>query len=135
MLTANITPTAAHKVLVIKARLTRIRKGILPSKHALSTERSVSRFESTHALLLQGDPKMDDENPVDPTLDELVAQALDFEAQKRLWLRTITPLLQLRSHDSDPSGRVQLAFDLMHIAACEAAGRILSGVCPRAIED
>jgi len=50
---------------------------------------------------------------------------IDEEAQKRLWLRTIIPLLQLRSHDSDPSGRVQLAFDLMHIAACERVVRIL----------
>ena len=55
----------------------------------------------------------------EPTADELIQAALDEESQKRLWLRAIIPLLQLRSHDSDPSGRVQLAFDLMHIAACE----------------
>lgn len=50
---------------------------------------------------------------------------IDEEAQKRLWLRTIIPLLQMRSHDTDPSGRVQLAVDLMHISACERAARIL----------
>jgi hypothetical protein len=50
---------------------------------------------------------------------------MDEEAQRRLWVRTIIPLLQLRSHDSDPSGRVQLAFDLMHIAACERVTRLL----------
>ncbi len=60
-----------------------------------------------------------------PTADELIQAALDEESQKRLWVRVIIPLLQLRSHDSDPSGRVQLAFDLMHIAACERASRLL----------
>jgi hypothetical protein len=59
---------------------------------------------------------LDDDSPTD---DSLVADLIDLEIQKRLWLRALIPLLQLRSHDSDPSGRVQLAFDLMHIAACE----------------
>jgi hypothetical protein len=74
---------------------------------------------------LNGEPDeldaADDEN-------EPQADAFDYineEAQKRLWVRSIIPLLQLRSHDSDPSGRVQLAFDLMHIAACERMARIL----------
>ncbi|MGP0063515.1 MAG: hypothetical protein ACLQGP_07955 [Isosphaeraceae bacterium] len=61
----------------------------------------------------------------EPTADQLIQAALEQEAQKRLWLRAIIPLLQLRSHDPDPSGRVQLAFDLMHIAACERASRLL----------
>jgi hypothetical protein len=65
---------------------------------------------------------------VDDDVDEMQADAGDYideEVQKRLWVRTIIPLLQLRSHDSDPSSRVQLAFDLMHIAACERVARIL----------
>jgi hypothetical protein len=66
----------------------------------------------------------------EPTADELIQAALDEESQKRLWLRAIIPLLQLRSHDSDPSGRVQLAFDLMHIAACERASRLLRSDLP-----
>jgi hypothetical protein len=66
----------------------------------------------------------------EPTADELIQAALDEESQKRLWLRAIIPLLQLRSHDSDPSGRVQLAFDLMHIAACERASRLLRNDLP-----
>jgi hypothetical protein len=66
----------------------------------------------------------------EPTADDLIQAALDDESQKRLWLRTIIPLLQLRSHDSDPSGRVQLAFDLMHIAACERASRLLGSDLP-----
>jgi hypothetical protein len=66
-----------------------------------------------------------DDEPLEPTPDELMDAVVDFDMQNRLWLRAITPLLQLRSHDSDPSGRVQLAFDLMHIAACERVSRIL----------
>ncbi len=67
---------------------------------------------------------------VEPTADELIQAALNDESQQRLWLRTIIPLLQLRSHDSDPSGRVQLAYDLMHIAACERASRLLRSDLP-----
>jgi hypothetical protein len=65
-----------------------------------------------------------------PNQDDLVEDILDVETQKRLWLRAIIPLLQARSHDSDPSGRVQLAFDFMHIAACERVGRILRSDLP-----
>ena len=65
---------------------------------------------------------LDEDSLID---DELVAEIIDLETQKRLWLRALIPLLQLRSRDSDPSGRVQLAFDLMHIAACERIRRLL----------
>jgi len=68
----------------------------------------------------------DDEDDV-PSADDMLTEVLDLETQQRLWLRTLIPLLQLRSHDSDPSGRVQLAFDLMHIAACERVSRIVRG--------
>ena len=47
------------------------------------------------------------------------------EGRQRLWIRALTPLLQLRNHDTDPSSRVQYAFDLMYIAACERMARIL----------
>jgi hypothetical protein len=75
------------------------------------------------ADLPQGSGDLDDV----PSLDDMVSEVLDLETQRRLWLRAIIPLLQLRSHDSDPSGRVQLAFDLMHIAACERVSRIVRG--------
>ena len=39
-------------------------------------------------------------------------------------------LLQLRSRESDPSSRVQLALDLMHIAACERIRRLLRSDLP-----
>jgi hypothetical protein len=57
--------------------------------------------------------------------DNVVDSILDTETQKRLWLRSIVPLLQSRKFESDPSGRVQLAFDMMHIAACERVARIM----------
>jgi hypothetical protein len=65
---------------------------------------------------------LDDDSAVD---DELLAEVIDLETQKRLWIRALIPLLQLRSRESDPSGRVQLALDLMHIAACERIRRLL----------
>jgi hypothetical protein len=72
----------------------------------------------------------DDPDDDDSPDDDIAADVIDLEIQKRLWLRAIIPLLQLRSRDSDPSGRVQLAFDLMHIAACERVGRLLRSDCP-----
>jgi hypothetical protein len=65
---------------------------------------------------------LDEEPPID---DELVADIIDLESQKRLWVRALIPLLQLRSRESDPSSRVQLALDLVHIAACERIRRLL----------
>lgn len=70
-----------------------------------------------------------DAEPAEPfdeaAAHEFLTAVIDDAAQKRLWLKAITPLLQLRSHEPDPSGRVQLAFDLLHVAACERAARIL----------
>ena len=66
----------------------------------------------------QGETEADEEQ------DLAVDDAAD-EAQSRLWIRALTPLLQLRKHDSDPSDRVQYAFDLMYVAACERVARIL----------
>ena len=68
------------------------------------------------------DDDRDDDNAID---DELLAEVIDLETQKRLWVRALIPLLQLRSRETDPSGRVQLALDLMHIAACERIRRLL----------
>lgn len=70
---------------------------------------------------------LDEESPID---DDLVAEVIDLETQKRLWVRALIPLLQLRSRESDPSGRVQLALDLMFIAACERIRRILRSDLP-----
>jgi hypothetical protein len=70
---------------------------------------------------------LDEETPID---DDLVADVIDLESQKRLWVRALIPLLQLRSRESDPSSRVQLALDLMHIAACERIRRLLRSDLP-----
>lgn len=75
-------------------------------------------------LTTAGNPPPDEPNePATP--EEVAAEILGDEAQKRQWLRAIVPLLQLRSHESDPSDRVQFAFDRLFIAACERAARIL----------
>jgi hypothetical protein len=70
----------------------------------------------------------DDDGGPDPV--EIAADMLADECQRRLWLRAIIPLLQLRSHNSDPSPRVQLAYDRMFIAATERAARILGSDLP-----
>ncbi len=67
-----------------------------------------------------------DEAPAD---DQLI-EAIESEAQQRLWLRAILPILAARSRDSDPSAHVQLALDLMHIAACERVCRIMRSDLP-----
>ncbi len=71
-----------------------------------------------------------DETGDDATLDEVAAQeflsaVLDNESQRRLWLKAITPILQLHPNEMDHSGRVRFAFDLLRIAACERVARIL----------
>jgi hypothetical protein len=69
--------------------------------------------------------------PTEPQADEVATDEevfadLEHEAvASRLWIRALTPLLQLRSHETDPSSRVQFAFDQMYVAACERIARIL----------
>jgi hypothetical protein len=72
-------------------------------------------------------PEDCDETPDD---SDALAEVIDLESQKRLWVRTLIPLLELRSHDSDPSDRVQLAVDLLHVAACERISRIVRSDLP-----
>ena len=63
----------------------------------------------------------------EPTIDDAYAQLVDLETQKRLWIRTLIPLVQHRSADTDPSGRVQFALDMMVVAAAEKNPRPLCG--------
>ena len=70
----------------------------------------------------------DDQDGEDQNL--AVDDAVTADTQSRLWIRSLTPLLQLRSHDTDPSGRVQFAFDQMYISACERVARILRADLP-----
>ena len=53
-----------------------------------------------------------------------------IEAQNRLWIKAITPILQLRTPDAQGNVRVQFAFDRLQIAACERLTRILSADLP-----
>jgi hypothetical protein len=62
--------------------------------------------------------------------DEAVQAALDAEHDNRLFLKTAAPILAARSHESDPSDRVQLALDMAHIAICERIGRICRSDLP-----
>jgi len=64
-----------------------------------------------------------DQAELDEDHDLAVDDAAD-EGQHRLWVRALVPLLQLRTQETDPSPRVQLALDQMVIAACERVGRI-----------
>ena len=57
--------------------------------------------------------------------DDDFPEFVDPDVQNRLWLRAVVPLLQLRSHETDPSQRVQFALDQMYIAACERVARLL----------
>lgn len=69
------------------------------------------------------DPVVDLPTDEPPECD-LAEQIGDDEPSQRLWLRSLAPLIAARSHGTDPSGRVQLAHDKMHIALCERVSRI-----------
>lgn len=73
----------------------------------------------------EADDRTDDDSTVDGSDDEALQDVLAVEMQRRLWLRSIVPILQARSQENDPSDRVQLALDWLTIAACERARRIL----------
>jgi hypothetical protein len=53
-----------------------------------------------------------------------------FEAQNRLWIKAVVPILQLRPHEAPQNVRVQYALDRLQIAACERLVRILSSDLP-----
>lgn len=63
-------------------------------------------------------------------LDEDFVRYEAFEGQSRLWIRAITPILQLRAPDARGNVRVQFAFDRLQIAACERLTRLLSSDLP-----
>lgn len=72
----------------------------------------------------------DDDEAEDPTAEDMAVDILDLESQRRRWLKSILPLLQLRSRESDPSPRVQFEQDMMHVAACARVRRILNSDQP-----
>ena len=76
---------------------------------------------------------VDDEDPpeaAEPDIDELDAtDAADMHLQDiaddRAWVHTALAVIQARFADQDASGRVQLSFDKMSIAAAERIVRCL----------
>lgn len=81
----------------------------------------------------QRKPTMLDDNPDPPTVagdaiespEEALQQSFgDVELEKRLWLRSMGAILLNRIAESDKSGRVQYALDMLAIAAAERAVRI-----------
>jgi len=57
--------------------------------------------------------------------DEALIDAAADDAQARLWLRTLVPLLQIRATEADQNPGVQKALDRMYRAAADRATRIL----------
>ncbi|APW59207.1 hypothetical protein [Paludisphaera borealis] len=74
----------------------------------------------------------DDDQITDETenADDDFVQYEAFEAQNRLWIKAIVPVLQVRMHDAQHNGRLQYALDRLQIAACERLTRILSSDLP-----
>jgi hypothetical protein len=71
------------------------------------------------------DEKDKSADDLEAAADEDLQLAIAQERERRQWLRAIVPLIQSRKSESDPSPRVQLAQDLMHIALCQRVARIL----------
>ena len=68
-------------------------------------------------------PRTDPEDEPDEAADLAEDDAFD-EGQDRLWLRTITGMLQGKI-SQDPSDRVQKSIERMLMAAADRASRIL----------
>lgn len=69
------------------------------------------------------DPDSDsDLETADPI--ETAAELLADEAQQRLWLKVLTPILAQRSHETDPNPRVEEAYCRLYMAAANRAARI-----------
>jgi hypothetical protein len=78
------------------------------------------------------DIPLDDEHAEAEEAEEadVLVQYEAYEAQNRLWIKAVVPLLQLRPHESQRNVRVQYALDRLQIAACERLVRILSSDLP-----
>ncbi len=79
--------------------------------------------DTTPAAASDPEPDRDDSAPEDEV--EELAEAYDLEENGRKWLRAITGLLERHTDDSATDRRVQFSIDMMTIAACERATRIL----------
>jgi hypothetical protein len=73
------------------------------------------------------DGLVDDDDSTDDDLAtaDMLADVIDVETQKRLWVRTIVPVLQLATPDVDADDRIVAAFIRTRVAALERVARIL----------
>jgi hypothetical protein len=62
---------------------------------------------------------------VEPTADQIMAECVAIESEKRKWLRGITAFLAGQSHEVYPSEMVQTACDLATAAAFDRVSRLL----------
>jgi hypothetical protein len=78
------------------------------------------------------DPPEEDEGEEFLLLEEAADIRGECEAREhdRRLLDTIGAMLASRSQDPDPSPRVQYAYDMLHIAACDRGIRILNADLP-----
>jgi hypothetical protein len=66
-----------------------------------------------------------DDAPRDPTPDDIMAQCVAVESERRKWLKAITAFIATRSHESDPNSAVQTASDMAMIAAMDRVCRLM----------
>jgi hypothetical protein len=78
--------------------------------------------------MLPVDDLVQPDEPLEPTPDEMMAQCVAIEKEKRLWLRSIQAFVAGRWNEIDTSPRVQFAADMATVAAFEAVGRLMDRV-------
>ena len=71
------------------------------------------------------DREVDELDPADAAI-EAEAKALANRAEVREWILALSKIANDRSTTLDRSARVQFAYDMMHIAVCERATRLLN---------
>jgi hypothetical protein len=62
---------------------------------------------------------------LEPTRDQVMAECVAIESEKRKWLRGITLFLAGQSHEAFPSEMVQTACDLATTAAYDRVSRLM----------
>jgi hypothetical protein len=70
-------------------------------------------------------PQPETVEAVDPTPDQVMAECVAIESEKRKWLRGITAFLAGQSHEEFRSEMVQTACDLATTAALDRVSRLM----------
>lgn len=88
-------------------------------------------MSSDNPTAVQDEPHdCDPDNVETMSVEQVIDYAVNEDLNQRAWVRTLVGFMQTRCHGTDPSARVQLAFDLTYIAACERLRRILESDLP-----